>query len=466
MTQHDIIVAPATMSGGAIAIIRLSGEGSIELVDNFFSPRNGRPLAGAKGHTIHYGEIIDPSNSIIDDVLVSVFRAPHSYTCEDGVEISCHGSQYIVQQIISLSLRHGARLAEAGEFTIRAYLAGRMDLSQAEAVADMIAASSEASHRMASTQMRGGYSSQLSSLRESLLNLVTLLELELDFSEEDVEFADRGKLRDLMCEIRREITRLESSFKVGNAIKNGVAVAIIGEPNAGKSTLLNRLLNDDRAMVSDIAGTTRDIIEESIIIDGITYRFIDTAGIHTTEDKLEQMGIERSFRAINRAQIVIQLIDGTKGSFTPIEVSEDQTLIIVRNKVDLICDKVDLLKDDLHNTKLDPDFESDKKSNDIINISARKNIGIEDLINKLQSSLNTDSLYAGDPIVSSARHYDHLHHANDSLSSALVALADGTPTDLLCEEIRQTLHHIGSITGEISTDDILGNIFSNFCIGK
>ncbi len=449
MSHHDIIVAPATMSGGAIAIIRVSGEGSLELVDKIFSPRSGKPLCGAKGHTIHYGEIVDSANSVIDDVLVSLFRAPHSYTCEDGVEISCHGSQYIVQQIITLTLEHGARLAEAGEFTIRAYLAGRMDLSQAEAVADMIAASSQASHRMASTQMRGGYSSQLSSLRERLLNLVTLLELELDFSEEDVEFADRGKLQELMCEIRSEITRLEESFKVGNAIKNGVAVAIIGEPNAGKSTLLNRLLNDDRAMVSDIAGTTRDIIEESITIGGITYRFIDTAGIHTTSDRLEQMGIERSYQAIRRAQIVIQLVDATKGDFSALEVAEDQTLIIVRNKVDLL-DKLNM----------------DGSKQGVVDISARENIGIESLIDALHSTLNTDSLYAGDAIVSSARHYDHLHSAKESLTAALNALSTSTPTDLLCEDIRQTLHHIGAITGAITTDDVLGNIFSNFCIGK
>ncbi len=449
MTHHDIIVAPATMSGGAIAIVRLSGEGTIELVDKMFTPRSGKSLSEAKGHTIHYGEIVDREGTVVDDVLVSVFRAPHSYTCEDGVEISCHGSQYIVQQIITQSLSLGARLAEAGEFTIRAYLAGRMDLSQAEAVADMIASSTEASHRMASTQMRGGYSSELSHLREQLLNLVTLLELELDFGEEDVEFADRGKLRDLMGKISGEICRLMESFKVGNAIKNGVAVAIIGEPNAGKSTLLNRLLNDDRAMVSDIAGTTRDVIEESMVIDGVTYRFIDTAGIHSTEDRLEQMGIERSFRAISRAQIIIQLVDATKGDFTPLEVAEDQTLIIVRNKVDLLSNGSDICNDDAY-----------------INISARENLGIENLISHLQSTLNMESLYAGDPIVSSARHYDHLRSANDSLKSALEALDTSIPTDLLCEDIRQTLHHIGSITGEISTDDILGNIFSNFCIGK
>ncbi|MFI3282714.1 MAG: tRNA uridine-5-carboxymethylaminomethyl(34) synthesis GTPase MnmE [Rikenellaceae bacterium] len=467
--NHDIIVAPATMSGGAIAIIRLSGEGCIELTDRFFRGAKGQPLSKGKGHTIHYGEIIDNTGEVVDDVLVSLFRAPHSYTGEDGVEISCHGSQYITQQVISLSLAHGARLAEGGEFTIRAYLAGRMDLSQSEAVADLIAASSQAAHRMASTQMRGGYSSQLSALRESLLNLVTLLELELDFSEEDVEFADRSKLREVMERISSEITRLERSFAVGNAIKNGVAVAIIGEPNAGKSTLLNRLLNDDRAMVSEIAGTTRDIIEESIIIQGITFRFIDTAGIHDTTDKLEQMGIERSYQAIERAQIIIQLVDATKGEFTKLRVNDDQKLIIVRNKVDLIGEECCECTPQHERPQ---SLEEQHSSNDsginynIINISAKENIGITELTDHLYATLDTESLYAGDPVVSSARHYDHLHNANIALSAARTALEDSTPTDLLCEDIRQVLHHIGSITGEITSDEVLGNVFSNFCIGK
>ncbi len=457
MTHHqDIIVAPATMSGGAIAIIRLSGEGSITLTDKLF--RGKSPLATAKGHTIHYGEIVDEQGEVVDDVLVSVFRAPHSYTSEDGVEISCHGSQYIVQRILSLAIHHGARMAEAGEFTMRAYMAGRMDLSQAEAVADMIAASTEAAHRMATTQMRGGYSSKLGELRAKLLHLVTLLELELDFSEEDVEFADRTKLGALMADIRLEIVRLKESFAVGNAIKNGVAVAIVGEPNAGKSTLLNRLLNDDRAMVSEIAGTTRDIIEESIVIKGITFRFIDTAGIHDTQDRLEQMGIERSFRAIERAQVVIQLVDTTKGDFEPIEVAENQRLIIVRNKVDLLNGSI------VSNNSTAINISTDDSS--AINISAKENLGIEQLIETLYNTLDTKSLYAGDAIVSSTRHYNHLHTALNFLEAALIALTDHTPTDLLCEEIRQVLHHLGEITGEINTEEILGNIFGNFCIGK
>ncbi|MFR9593398.1 MAG: tRNA uridine-5-carboxymethylaminomethyl(34) synthesis GTPase MnmE, partial [Rikenellaceae bacterium] len=424
MTQHqDIIVAPATMSGGAIAIIRLSGEGSIALTDKLF--RGKSPLAAAKGHTIHYGEIVDEQGDVVDDVLVSIFRAPHSYTAEDGVEISCHGSQYIVQRILSLAIHHGARMAEAGEFTMRAYMAGRMDLSQAEAVADMIAASSEAAHRMATTQMRGGYSSKLGELRAKLLHLVTLLELELDFSEEDVEFADRAKLGALMADIRSEIVRLKESFAVGNAIKNGVAVAIIGEPNAGKSTLLNRLLNDDRAMVSEIAGTTRDIIEESIVIKGITFRFIDTAGIHDTQDRLEQMGIERSFRAIERAQVVIQLVDATKGDFEPIEVSENQRLIVVRNKVDLLNGSAVSSKSTAVNISNDGDsfvgISYERGSCSTIEISAKKNLGIERLIDTLYNTLNTDSLYAGDAIVSSTRHYNLLHTAQEFLDATQTA---------------------------------------------
>ncbi len=454
--NHDIIVAPATLSGGAISVIRVSGEGSILLTDKIFRGKRGEKLAAGRGHTIHYGDIVDEKGEIVDDVLVSLFRAPHSYTSEDGVEISCHGSQYIVQRIISLVVAQGARMAEAGEFTLRAYMAGRMDLSQAEAVADVIASNSEASLRIASTQMRGGYSSKLAELRASLLKLVTLLELELDFSEEDVEFADRTKLRELITEIEGEVTNLANSFAIGNAIKKGVAVAIIGEPNAGKSTLLNRILNDDRAMVSEIAGTTRDVIEESVVIKGITFRFIDTAGIHATTDKLEQMGIERSLRAKESAQIVIHLIDATQRDFKPLQISREQRLIIVRNKIDLtgITGAEQLL------------LEANSTYDSTINISAKAGIGIETLLDRLYDTLDTEALYSGDPIVSSARHYAHLEHAKQTLHAATAALRDNIPTDLLCEEIRQTLHHIGAITGDISTDEILGNIFSNFCIGK
>ncbi len=455
--NNDIIVAPATPSGGAISIIRVSGEGTISLTDKIFRGKNRKSLALAKGHTIHYGEIVDSSGEVVDDVLVSLFRGPNSYTAEDSVEISCHGSQYIVQRIINELLSHGARMADAGEFTIRAYLAGRMDLSQAEAVADVIAASSEASLRIASTQMRGGYSSCLSELRASLLHLVTLLELELDFSEEDVEFADRKELTALIKQINDEITHLADSFKVGNAIKRGVGVAIIGDPNAGKSTLLNRLLNDDRAMVSDIAGTTRDVIEESIVIKGITFRFIDTAGIHATTDRLEQMGIERTLRAKESAQIIIHLIDGTKEKIEPVSVEADQKLIVVRNKIDIseVAKQIEVEYN-----------QAEYSTQSIIDISAKSGIGIESLIDHLYNTLDTRSLHAGDPIVSSARHYDHLTRAQESLHAAQKAIQDQIPTDLLSEDIRQALHHIGSITGDITINEVLGNIFSKFCIGK
>ena len=304
----DTIVAPATASGGAIAVIRLSGPEAIACCDRIF--RGRKPLAEAAGHTLHYGEVID-GDRMIDDVVAAIYRAPHSYTGEDAVELSCHGSHYIVSEIIALLLRSGARMAQPGEFTIRAFLAGRMDLAQAEAVADLIASDSRASHAMASTQMRGGYSAALGALRNELLQLASLLELELDFSEEDVQFADRARLREMMHRIESEITRLTDSFRLGNAIKKGVAVAIVGEPNVGKSTLLNRLLGEERALVSDIAGTTRDTIEETLNIDGVLFRFIDTAGLHDTADRLEQMGIDRTQEMIRRAQIVLQVVDAT-----------------------------------------------------------------------------------------------------------------------------------------------------------
>ncbi len=454
--RADIIVAPATLTGGAVAMVRLSGDESIALVQSMFRGSKDNVLIDAKGHTAHYGNIVNANGEVVDDVLVTVFRAPHSYTGEESVEISCHGSQYIVQQIISLAVDRGARMAEAGEFTIRAYLAGRMDLSQAEAVADMIATTSAASHAMASTQMRGGYSEKLTLLRGSILSLVTLLELELDFGEEDVEFADRGRLMELINECRSAISKLAESFKVGNAIKNGVAVAIVGEPNVGKSTLLNRLLNDDRAMVSDIAGTTRDVIEESITIKGLSFRFLDTAGLHDTDDRLEQMGIDRTYQAISRAHVILHLVDARISEVEPLTVAEDQVVITVRNKVDLSSTEQELSS---------VSMSQDHKSSDLY-ISAKEDIGIDLLLECLYSTVDTSSLFAGDPIVSNIRHYDHLRSALDALDATLCALSNGIPTDLVCEDIRTALYHIGSITGEITTDDILGNIFSNFCIGK
>ncbi len=444
--NSDIIVAPATLSGGAIAVVRVSGEGAIELVDKVFKPHRKVGLSESRGYTLHYGEIVD-SEDVVDDVILSLFRAPHSYTSEDSVEISCHGSSYIVQRIIELIISHGARLAEAGEFTTRAFLAGRIDLSQAEAVADMIASTSRATHAMATIQMRGGYSAKLSYLREKLIHLSALLELELDFSEEDVEFADRSELRRLMENLMSEIEKLRESFRLGNAIKEGVSVAIVGAPNAGKSTLLNRILGEDRAMVSDVAGTTRDSIEETIVLEGVTFRFIDTAGLHTTEDKLEKMGIERTHAAISKAQITIQLIDIKDiSSIEKINISPDQELIRVINKVDLG-----------DNTPIQPD---------LLYISAKSGEGVDTLLKELTNKIDIESLYRGDIIVSNARHYSHLNDANHSLQSAITALNHSLPTDLLTQDLRHTLHHIGSITGEITTNEILGKIFSSFCIGK
>ncbi len=453
MNTSDIIIAPATPTGGAIAIIRVSGAGCIELCDKIFRPAKGS-LATAKSHTLRYGEIID-GEDVVDDVLISVFRAPHSYTSEDSVEISCHGSSYIVHKIITLLLSLGARTAEAGEFTTRAYLAGRMDLSQAEAVADIIASTSKAQLTMATTQMRGGYSERLAQLRAKLVETAALLELELDFSEEEVEFADRSRLEKLMDEILTEINKLSDSFAVGNAIKNGVPVAIIGEPNVGKSTLLNRLVGDERAMVSNIAGTTRDIIEEEIIVDGVSYRFIDTAGVRATDDQLEQMGIERTLQAIDRAQIILHLTDATSpeqsSELDNISLRPGQRIIKVINKVDM---------------SNIAEIHSDISTYPTVKISAKENIGIDTLIATLSAQIDKTELYAGAPIVSNTRHYELLSQAAEALTRAKEALHAGIPTDLLCQDLRQVLHHIGAITTTITTTDLLTEIFSKFCIGK
>lgn len=448
--DHDTIVAPATAAGGAIAVVRVSGREAFALCDRMF--RGRKPLAEADGYTVHYGEIMD-GDRIVDDVLAAVFRAPHSYTGEDSVEISCHGSSYIVSEILRLLTAAGGRMAQPGEFTIRAYLAGKLDLSQAEAVADTIAASSRAAHALASTQMRGGYSDELERLRDKLLSLTSLLELELDFSEEDVEFADRTALRETMQRIGAEIDRLRSSFSLGNAIKEGVAVAIAGAPNVGKSTLLNRLLNEERAMVSEIAGTTRDVIEERTNIDGILFRFLDTAGIRSTDDRLERMGIERTMESIRRAQLVIHLIDASalaaavpEPDFT---LRPDQKLLTVANKIDRAPASLTLPEN-------------------IIGISAKQGTGLDRLCEALRRAVDTDALYHGDPVVSNSRHYEALTTAREALDRALDGLGNGLPADLLSEEIRQVIHTLGSITarGAIAPDEVLQNIFSKFCIGK
>ena len=448
--DHDTIAAPATAAGGALAVIRISGEEALRICDRIF--RGREPLAAAAGYTVHYGEIVDDGR-VLDDVLVTVFRAPRSYTGEDAAEISCHGSQYIVSEILRLLTASGARMAGPGEFTIRAYLAGKLDLSQAEAVADIIASSSRAAHALAANQMRGGYSDALEGLCEKLLELTALLELELDFSEEEVEFADRAQLREAMQRIGAHIDALRNSFTLGNAIKEGVAVAITGAPNVGKSTLLNRLLNEERVLVSDIAGTTRDVIEERINIDGVVFRFLDTAGIRATDDRLEQMGIQRTMSSIERAQIVIHMVDASTLT-GPVPAPDfplrpEQKLLTVVNKTDKAP-------------------AAWRLPEGVVGISAKHGEGIDALCDALRESVDTEALYHGDPVVSNSRHYEALSAAREALGQALDGLAHGLPTDLLSEEIRQVITHLGAITGRgaIAPDEILQNIFSKFCIGK
>lgn len=446
--QHDIIAAPATATGGAIAVIRVSGEGAVECCDNIFRGRT--TLAEAKPYTLHYGEIVDGERGV-DDVLVAIFRAPHSYTGEDGVEISVHGSAYIVGEVLSLLGRYGARMARPGEFSVRAFLAGKMDLSQAEAVADMIASSSRASHSLASTQMRGGYSSSLADLRSRLLNVASLLELELDFSEEEVEFADRTQLAAMLDEAATEIGRLKDSFRLGNAIKEGVATVIVGEPNVGKSTLLNRLVGEERAMTSDIAGTTRDTIEAMCNIDGVVFRFVDTAGLRDTDDRLEKMGIDRTLRALDQAQMVVQMVDaGGVESAEKLALRDDQTLIRVVNKIDK-CSEAELAR---------------IVDGDVVALSAKSGEGVELLRQRLRAAVDTDGIYAGETVVSNSRHYDALLHALQALEHAQEALKAGLSGELLSEELRDVLRHLGEITGEVTSQEILNNIFSKFCIGK
>ena len=473
--DHDTIAAPATAAGGALAVIRISGEEALRICDRIF--RGREPLAAAAGYTVHYGEIVDDGR-VLDDVLVTVFRAPRSYTGEDAAEISCHGSQYIVSEILRLLTASGARMAGPGEFTIRAYLAGKLDLSQAEAVADIIASSSRAAHALAANQMRGGYSDALEGLCEKLLELTALLELELDFSEEEVEFADRAQLREAMQRIGAHIDALRNSFTLGNAIKEGVAVAITGAPNVGKSTLLNRLLNEERVLVSDIAGTTRDVIEERINIDGVVFRFLDTAGIRATDDRLEQMGIQRTMSSIERAQIIIRLIDASQPAVpvsggspssgqtgrksapavasadsaadTPspnFPLRPDQTLLTVYNKIDKT-----------------PRFALPEGA---VGISARNGDGIDDLRRILRDAVDTEALYHGGTVISNSRHYEALTSASEALSAALDGLRDNLPTDLLSEEIRQVIRHLSGVTGQdIVPEEVLKTIFSKFCIGK
>ena len=446
LDTQSTIVAPATAAGGAVMMIRLSGNRAIEIADKLF--RGRQTLCDAEGYTLHYGELIDSDGEFLDDVVVALFRAPRSYTGDDTVEFTIHGSEYIASRLMQLAIEHGARMATAGEFTRRAFLAGKLDLSRAEAVADIIASDSKWSHRVAAKQMRGDYAQLLSSLREELLRLCSLLELELDFSEEDVEFANRDTLSEMLGKIEYQLKKLISSFALGNAIKDGVLVAIVGEPNVGKSTLLNRLVEVQRAIVSDIAGTTRDTIEATRTIDGIRYRFIDTAGIHSTHNELEQMGIERTHKAIDMAHIVLHVASAEYPVFERINISEEQHYVRLINKVDKI------------------DIASQHSDEPYLYISAKEGYGIDELISKLRTIISTPSYGGDDVYVTNIRHYDALRQALSALHDAEQSLRHNAPSDLLSEDLRQVLHHLGEITGEITSDDILHSIFSKFCIGK
>ena len=451
---NDTIVAVATGRGGAIAVIRISGGDAIAVVDRIFTARSGRPLSEAAGYTVHFGEIHDGAE-IIDEVITTVFRTPHSYTGEDSVEISCHASPYIESRIMQLLVGAGARAAGPGEFTVRAFLAGKLDLTEAEAVADLIASTDRAQHSMALSQMRGGISSALASLRDELVALASLLELELDFSEEDVEFASRERLDILTGKIAAELDRLAESFSLGNAIREGIPVAIVGRPNAGKSTLLNALAGDDRAMVSEIAGTTRDRIEERVNIGGVGFRFIDTAGLRATDDVLERMGIDRTLDAVAKASVVLLVMDASaisaadiSAQIAELDLRADQRLCVVVNKIDKQSISIDL-----------SGVES-------VAISAKTGENLDALTAWLARAVDVNVLEAGSAVVSSARHYEALTHAGEAVRRVSDGISSGVSSDLLAEDIREVLYHLGTITGEITTDEILGTIFSKFCIGK
>nr|WP_298001039.1 tRNA uridine-5-carboxymethylaminomethyl(34) synthesis GTPase MnmE [uncultured Flavobacterium sp.] len=461
MILNDTIIALATPSGaGAVAIVRVSGPKALDTVADVFQSIKNKDLRQQKTHTLHLGYIKD-GDKIIDQVLVSLFKGTNSYTGEPTVEISCHGSTFIQQQIIQLLLRKGCRMATAGEFTMRSFLNGKMDLSQAEAVADLIASDNEAAHQLAMQQMRGGFSNEIAKLREELLNFASLIELELDFSEEDVEFADRTAFRDLVNRIQFVLKRLIDSFAVGNVIKNGIPVAIVGEPNVGKSTLLNALLNEERAIVSDIAGTTRDTIEDELVIDGIGFRFIDTAGIRETKDVVESIGIQKTFEKIEQAQLVLFLVensrakdlDGLKREIEEIKNKYPQkALLVIMNKMDLLQEtEVSTLTSQISN---------------LILISAKQKVGIDHLKGQLLGLVNTGALRNNETIVTNTRHYDSLIKALEEIQKVQYGLDMNISADLMAIDIRQALYYFGEITGQVTNDELLGNIFANFCIGK
>jgi len=459
------ITAISTAPGiGGIAVIRVSGRDALKNCNVIFFPKKKTTsFLHQEANTISFGSIINDKNETVDEVLVSVFRAPHSFTGEDVVEISCHGSAYVQQQILQLLIEHGCVLAQPGEFTQRAFLNNKMDLSQAEAVADLIASTSAASHRMALNQMRGGFSNELLKLRTQLLDFVSLVELELDFNEEDVEFADRTQLKSLATTIERLILKLSDSFRVGNALKNGIPVALVGETNVGKSTLLNVLLNEDKAIVSDIHGTTRDVIEDSVNISGITFRFIDTAGIRDTKDKIENMGIERTYQKIEQAAIVLWILDCTQLSEHMEWLTDRIAKRAAGKKVILVFNKIDKITEDerIVLTQLFEQFDGER-----IYISAKERVNTDGLQKALIQAAQLPEINPGDVVVSNVRHFEALQNAHSAISRVIDGLDSGISGDFLSQDIRECMHFLGEITGQISNDEILGNIFGKFCIGK
>lgn len=476
MNQEECICALATPAGGAIGIIRLSGSNAITITDKIFQSANGKSLEEAKPYTLHYGEIKDKDGNTIDDVLVSVFRAPHSYTGENSTEISCHGSRYILQQVLHRFTEVGCRQAEPGEYTRRAYLNGKMDLSQAEAVADLIASTNKATHKMALSQLKGHFSNELSLLREKLLKMTSLLELELDFSDhEELEFADRSELQALAEEINHKITTLAHSFETGNALKQGVAVAIVGKTNVGKSTLLNRLLHEEKAIVSDIHGTTRDVIEDTTLIDGITFRFIDTAGIRKTDDIVENIGIERTFQKMEEAKIVIWLLDEQPSASEIEEMklkNQGKKLLVVFNKMDKLENDKLAFDKFTHSCGSDSsesessEGESSEAESPLF-ISARTGENVSSLEQALVKAAEIPEITENDVIITSARHYEALLRAHNSLSRVLESMEMGMSGDIIAEDLKMVLEELGEITGgQISSQETLNNIFKHFCIGK